>query len=212
MRELLLDMSLLHELEAIHGCTPFHTLGPARPRFWEVTLVYIWCYCFLDYTAIVTSDMGPTRLCMPYKCSTMEGPVGSITIGSSANKLPQTPLYGGIPYSQDYTWPLLSGKDLHRGHPLVCSAREVDYTRTQCALAYLHPPVTRRVTSPIVATRRRQFNVYPGTRADASSQAPVFTDSNMSADTKGNRLSTGSRHIPFCLTTECTGRYGPLTC
>ena len=130
MRGLLADnISLLRELEAIHGCSPLHTLGPARPRLREVTSVSMWCYCFLGYMAILTSDtttsdqLAYARL-MIREALLHGGPVGSITIGPSADKWPRMPLYAGIPYSQDFKWPPLSGKDLLRGHPSVHSARK----------------------------------------------------------------------------------------
>ena len=57
MRELLADnIALIHQLESIQGCTPLHTLGPTRPRLREVSSLPTWCYCFLGYMAILTSD------------------------------------------------------------------------------------------------------------------------------------------------------------
>ena len=57
MRELLADnIGLIYQLESIQGCTPLHTLGPTRPRLREVSSLPTWCYCFLGYMAILTSD------------------------------------------------------------------------------------------------------------------------------------------------------------
>ena len=57
MRELLADnVSLAHQLEAIQGYFPLHVKGATRPRLWEVTSVSSWCYCFLGYMAILTTD------------------------------------------------------------------------------------------------------------------------------------------------------------
>ena len=40
MRELLGDnIALLRQLEAVHGCSPLHALGPARPRLREVASI-----------------------------------------------------------------------------------------------------------------------------------------------------------------------------
>ena len=57
MRELLADnIALLYQLEAMHGYSPLHLVGAARPRLREVSSLTTWCYCFLGYMAIRTSD------------------------------------------------------------------------------------------------------------------------------------------------------------
>lgn len=57
MKELLVDnISLVQQLEAVQSYAPLPTVGPSRPRLHEVTSLSSWCYCFLGYMAIVTSD------------------------------------------------------------------------------------------------------------------------------------------------------------
>lgn len=57
MRELLADnIALLHQPEAIHGYSPLHLGRATRPRLRDVTSLTTWCYCFLRYMAIQTSE------------------------------------------------------------------------------------------------------------------------------------------------------------
>ena len=57
MRELLADnIALLHQLEAMHGYSPLHSAGVARPRLRDVSSLTMWCYCFLAYMAMRTAD------------------------------------------------------------------------------------------------------------------------------------------------------------
>ena len=57
MKELLTDnMSLISQLETVQGLSPAHMLGPARPRLREVSSLVTWCYCFMGYMAIRSSD------------------------------------------------------------------------------------------------------------------------------------------------------------
>ena len=57
MKELLSDnISLLQQLEATQGCTAVQVVGAARPRLREVTSLASWCYCFLGYMAVLTTD------------------------------------------------------------------------------------------------------------------------------------------------------------
>ena len=57
MRELLSDnISLLQQLESVHGTNQLPAVGPSRPRLREVSTLTTWTYCFLGYAAILTSD------------------------------------------------------------------------------------------------------------------------------------------------------------
>ena len=57
MRELLADnIALLHQLEALHGYSPLHLAGAAKPQLRDVSSLTTWCYCFLGYMAIRTAD------------------------------------------------------------------------------------------------------------------------------------------------------------
>ena len=57
MKELLADnVSLLDQLETLQGPAAIRPLGPARPRLREVTTLHTWCYCFLAYISMCTTD------------------------------------------------------------------------------------------------------------------------------------------------------------
>ena len=57
MRELLANnITLLSQLETIQGVPPLQILDGARPCLQEVSSLSTWCYCFLGYAAILTSD------------------------------------------------------------------------------------------------------------------------------------------------------------
>ena len=161
MRELLSDnISLIRQLEAIQGYTPFHTLGPARPRLREVSSLPTWCYCFLGYMAILTRDP-TTRDQLAY-----------------ARLIIREALRHGGPGWRDYDrafrqqaatdpsirWNtllpgLLASTVIGQGNGQAMSfctlCREVDHTRAQCALTYLQPP-SRAVTTSVYSTNRRK--------------------------------------------------------
>lgn len=57
MKELLADnMSLIKELEEVQGLPSVQCLGSRRPRMREISSLPAWCYCFLGYMAICTTD------------------------------------------------------------------------------------------------------------------------------------------------------------
>lgn len=57
MREFLADnIALIQQLKSVPGFSSTHMLGTSRPRLREVTSLPTWCYCFLGYMAIRTSD------------------------------------------------------------------------------------------------------------------------------------------------------------
>ena len=50
MRELLADnITLLHQLEAMHGYSLLHLAGAAGPQIRDVSSLTTWCYSFLGY-------------------------------------------------------------------------------------------------------------------------------------------------------------------
>lgn len=56
LKELLPDnIALLNQLETVQGSPPA-MFGAARPRLREVQSLPTWCYCFLGYMAICTTD------------------------------------------------------------------------------------------------------------------------------------------------------------
>ena len=56
MKELLTDnVSLLAQLEEV-GVSAGHMLGQSRPRLREVSTLTTWCYCYLGYVALRTTD------------------------------------------------------------------------------------------------------------------------------------------------------------
>ena len=58
MKELLFEnFSLLQQLEATQGQLAIHTVGAACPHLQEVTSITTWCYCFLGYLAILTTNV-----------------------------------------------------------------------------------------------------------------------------------------------------------
>ncbi len=57
MRELLADnMSLLEQLHSFHAPGNMSVAGPSRPSMRDVLALPSWLYCFLTYTAILTTD------------------------------------------------------------------------------------------------------------------------------------------------------------
>ena len=57
MKELLADnMSLINQLETVSGLPAAHMLGASKPRLREIMSLPMWCYCFLGYVALQTSD------------------------------------------------------------------------------------------------------------------------------------------------------------
>ena len=92
MKELLADnVSLLSQLEAVQGPAVISMLGPTRPRLREVTTLPTWCYCFLGYMAMCTTDP-QTRNQMAYACleppATTTGPPRNVSRGSSVQRRP----------------------------------------------------------------------------------------------------------------------------
>lgn len=165
MRELLADnISLLHQLETIQGYPPLHILGPARPRLRDVTSLSTWCYCFMGYMAIRTSDT-TTRDQLAYgrlilREALRHGGVGWLDYDRAFRQqaaadptLRWNTLLPGLQASTMLSQ--RSGQDT-----LFCTlCREVDHTRAQCALQCLNPPMPRSASTFTPAARRRSDNI-----------------------------------------------------
>ncbi len=50
------NISLLEQLHSIHAPGNISAAGPSRPRMRDVLTLPSWLYCFLTYTAILTTD------------------------------------------------------------------------------------------------------------------------------------------------------------
>ena len=165
MKELLTDnMALISQLETVQGWSPAHMLGPARPRLREVASLATWCYCFMGYVAIRSSDP-MTRSQLVYarlliKEAQRHGGLGWLDYDRAFRQQAAA--------DPSLAWntlsPGLQASTMFHQHPAgqrsFCSlCREVDHTRAHCALACLQPPAT---SSPVVVctsqpppTRRR---------------------------------------------------------
>lgn len=157
MRELLADnMSLLGQLEAVPGLSTVQMLGPTRPRLREVSSILTWCYCFLGYMAIRTTDMA-TRDQLAYARLLIQ----------------EAQRHGGQGW-RDYDRafrqqaaadPLLRWNTLNpslqastmlgcrpSGQGNFCTlCRGVDHAQAQCALTCLQPSATVATTVPRTA-------------------------------------------------------------
>ena len=166
MKELLADnLALISQLESVPGTHPMHLLGATRPRLREVTTLASWCYCFLGYMAVRTTDSGTrdqlayARLlikeaqrhggqgCLDYDRAFRQQAATDPTISwNTLNAGLQASTILGAP-------PTVHGQ----GQGMFCTlCRGVDHTRSQCALACLQPtPTSVPPLSRGAATRRR---------------------------------------------------------
>lgn len=167
MKELLADnMSLLHQLETVSGVSATHMLGPARPRLREVASLPTWCYCFLGYVAMQTSDP-TTRDQLAYarlliKEAQRHGGLGWLDYDRAFRQQvaadPTMRWNTLIPGLQAST--ILGQRQAGSG--IFCTlCRQVDHTRAQCALACLEPaastPSTVTTTSAVRRKHRGNF-------------------------------------------------------
>ena len=162
MRELLADnISLLNQLEAIQGFPPLQMLGAARSRLREVTSLSSWCYCFLGYMAILTSDP-TTRDQLAYarliiREALRHGGAGWMdydrAFRQQAAADPSLRWNTLLPGLQAST---MLGIGSGQGAVFCPLCREVDHTRSQCALQCLHPSSTAWPPTPLGATTRRK--------------------------------------------------------
>ena len=173
MRELLADnIALLHQLEAVHGYSPLHFVGAARPRLREVSSLTTWCFCFLGYMAIRTSDPS-TRDQLAYarlivREALRHGGVGWLdydrAFRQQAATDPSLRWNTLLPSLQAST---ILGRGSAQGATFCTLCRAVDHTRSQCALQCLNPPAARSPTAAPSARRicmswNRGQCVFPG--------------------------------------------------
>ena len=165
MRELLADnIALLYQLEAIHGYSPFHLVGAARPRLRDVASLTTWCYCFLGYMAIRTSDPS-TRDQLAYarliiREALRHGGAGWIDYDRAFRQqaavdptLRWNTLLPGLQAST------MLSHGTGQGALFCTLCREVDHTRAQCALLCLNPPTPRPPTTSTPVPRRKSDNI-----------------------------------------------------
>lgn len=145
MKELLADnITLVQQLEAVQSYAPLPTVGPSRPRLREVTSLSLWCYCFLGYMAILTSDPS-TRDQLAYahlviKETLRHGGTGWMDYDRAFRQqatvdpiLRWNTLLPGLQAST------ILGQRNRQETSFCTLCHERDHSRAQCALAYLHP-------------------------------------------------------------------------
>ena len=170
MKEFLADnMALMQQLESVPGMPPISMLGSMRPRLRDITSLPTWCYCFLGYMAIRTSDP-VTRDQLTYarlliREARRHGGTGWLAYDRAFRQQaaadPTQRWNTLIPGLQAST--ILGQRTAGQG--LFCTlCREVDHSRAQCALACLEPPTTTSGAQPTRSsrpynTRRRLDNI-----------------------------------------------------
>ena len=157
MRELLADnMALVQQLESVPGSS---MLGTSRPRLREVTSLPTWCYCFLGYMAIRTSDPS-TRDQLSYarlmiREARRHGGTGWLDYDRAFRQQaavdPSQRWNTLVPGLQAST--ILGQRAMPGSFCTLC--REVDHTRAQCALLCLEPPSAQSVRPPRPNVPRR---------------------------------------------------------
>ena len=167
MRELLPDnVALCQHLESMHGHLPFHSLsGHTRPRFREISTPLSWINCFLTYLAVRTQDTA-TRDQLMY----------------SRLVLQEAARHGGMGWIEYYrvfrkqaalnsmlTWNSLQ-PGLHASailgqrscNGVFCTlCKGTDHSVAQCALSYVHHPVTSQTLHPPNLRYRPQAQSLP---------------------------------------------------
>ena len=136
-------MALMQQLEAVPGMPPITMLGAMRPR---LTSLPTWCYCFLGYMAILTSDP-TTRDQLTYarlliREARRHGGTGWLAYDRAFRQQ--------VAADSTQRWntliPGLQASTMlgqRTGQGLFCTlCREVDHLKAQCALASLEPPNT----------------------------------------------------------------------
>lgn len=165
MRKLLADnIAVLHQMEFIQGYPPLLVLGTACPHLREVTSLSTWCYGFLAYMAICTSDP-TTRDQLAYACliiheALRHGGAGWLdydrVFRQQAAADPSLQWNTLLPGLQAST---IFGHGSGQG-PLFCTlCQEVNLTQAQCVLLCLSPPPTRSPIPSTAGTRRRADNI-----------------------------------------------------
>ena len=127
-------------------------VGPTRPRLREPLTLSTWLYCFLAYSAIATSDpttrdhLAYARLIMrealPHNNSGWLDYDRSFRQQAAADpSLQWNTLVPGLQASMILGNP--SQQTAYSQRLLCTLCRGVDHNRSDCALAYLHPPGPR---------------------------------------------------------------------
>ena len=163
MRELLADnIALLHQLEAMHGYSPLHLAGVARPQLHDVSSLTKWC-CFLAYIAIRTADptthdqFAYTRLII--REALRHKGAGWLDYDRAFRQ--QAAVDPSLRWNTLLSGLLAStmlGRGTRQGVLFCTLCRDVDHTRTQCALLCMHPPTTWTPTATSPVPRRRSDN------------------------------------------------------
>ena len=123
-----------------------------------------WCYCFLAYMAIQTSDprtqdqLAYARLII--REALRHGGAGWLDYdrafrqqAAADRALRWNTLIPGLQAST------MLGHGVGQGTLFCTLCRGVDHTRAQCALLSLHPPTIRTTTIPTAGIRRRSDNI-----------------------------------------------------
>ena len=161
MKELLADnMSLVNQLEAVQGLSPIHLLGARRPRLREISSLSAWCYSFLGYMAIRTSDPA-TRDQLAYarlliREAHLHGGLGWLDYDRAFRQQAAADVSmqwnALVPGLQAST---ILGQRTGQG-TFYTLCREVDHSRAQCALACLQPVSTGTPADPRPSSIRRR--------------------------------------------------------
>jgi len=194
MKEFLADnMALTQQLEAIPGMLPIATLGATRPRLREVNSLSTWCYCFLGYMAIRTADPA-TRDQLTYarlliREARRHGRSGWLAYDRAFRQQaaadPTLRWNTLIPGLQAST--ILGQRTSQGSFCTLC--RDVDHSRSQCALACLEPAST----SPTNAQPTRASRLYASWRRPESALNVCISWN------KGNCVFPQSMYIPACV-------------
>ena len=161
MKELLADnMSLINQLEAVPGLSPTQLLGARRPRLREISSLSTWCYSFLGYVAIRTSDPA-TRDQLAYarlliREAHRHGGLGWLDYDRAFRQQAAA----DISMRWNTLAPGLQASTIlgqRTGQGMFCTlCREVDHSRAQCALACLQPVNMGPPADPRLSSTRRR--------------------------------------------------------
>ena len=167
MRELLPDnVALCQHLESMHGHLPFHSLsGHTRPRFREISTPLSWINCFLTYLAVRTQDTATRDQLMYSRLVLQEaarhGGMGWIEYDRVFRKqaalnsmLTWNSLQPGLHASA-----ILGQRSCNGVFCTLCKG--TDHSVAQCALSYVHHPVTSQTLHPPNLRYRPQAQSLP---------------------------------------------------
>ena len=170
LRELLADnITLVQQLESMHGYAPLPMVGPSRPRLREVSSLSTWCYCFLGYMAIQTSDPS-TRDQLAYarlviREALRHGGTGWMDYDrASRQQAAADPSLRWNTLQPGLQATTILGQRNRQEASFCTLCHGVDHVRAQCALTYLHPTATRSQPTSYAATRSSPGSYPAGTR------------------------------------------------